>query len=178
MVTKSKSRTLTFLAVAALAAGAVSFGQAPAGPAEGRGGAIAGRGGGGGGGGGFGTGSIEGDPTPGFGRPMIDLYAAGVAGSRARGSTTLFNDVETTQMTRFEEKMAAELAVVRGAREALIAAAFAPNPDSTLIVARARALAAAELALAMKRADEFPELRDALNLSAPERMANFLPQMR
>jgi len=137
--------------------------------------APAGRGGGGGGG--FGNGGPEGDPTPGFGRPMIDLYEAGVAGSRARGSTTLFDDLETTMMTRFEEKMEQEITAVRRARVELIAATFTGQVDSANLQAKAKALADAELALAIKRANEFPALRAALGLSDPERMANFAPQM-
>jgi len=126
----------------------------------------------------FGTNAAEGDPTPGFGRPMIDLYAAGVAGSRARGSSSMFTDIETTAMTRFEEKMENELAAVRTARAAVQEITYALPVNQAEIQRRINALAAAELALALRRADEFPALSRQLQLSDPSRMANFLPQMR
>jgi glucose/arabinose dehydrogenase len=127
-----------------------------------------GRGGRGGPGGAGGRGSTG---TPGIGAPGIDLYQAGVAGTRGRGNLYLFNDLEWTAITRMEQTIEPQIAAAVGAREAMLRASLSGSPAPTELAALARSLSDAELALAEARAEAFPRLVTALRLS-PDRIQN------
>jgi len=126
-------------------------------PAAPGGGAAGGFGGFGGG-----RGSVG---TPGYGAPPIDLYEAGVAGSRGRGNLYLFNDLEWTAISRMEETIEPQIVAVERAREALLRATLTAPASQADLDAKARTLGEAELTLALARADAFPALVAQLKLN-------------
>jgi hypothetical protein len=115
-------------------------------------------------GGGAGGGRGGGSGTPGLGAPAINLYQAGVQGSRARGNLSAFTDLEWTAITRMEEQMEKEASAVAKARTALTKAVFAAKPDSADIAAKVQALADAEFVLAQARAAAFPKIKADLKI--------------
>ena len=127
-------------------------------------------GGGAGGFGGFGGGRGN-VGTPGLGAPPIDLYEAGVAGSRGRGNLYLFNDLEWTAISRMEETIEPQIVAAERAREALLLATLTVPASQADLDAKARALGEAELTLALARADAFPALVAQLRLN-PTRIRN------
>lgn len=123
---------------------------------------------------GQGFGGRGGNPgTPGLGAPAIDLYAAGVAGSRARGNSTNLNDLETTAITRMELQLVSQMNAVTAAQEALTEASYRLPVNQADLQAKAQALADAETALALARADAFPRIKAELKLTG-ERLQDFI----
>jgi hypothetical protein len=113
-------------------------------------------------GGGRGRGGLAG--TPGFALEPVQLYQA------PGGSNRAFNDVEVTALTRFDERVRAQILAQSEAAEALVAASLAVPANPATISARVQALGAAELALANARADNFRLLRAEISFS-PEQLA-------
>jgi len=111
--------------------------------------------------------------TPGLGAPAIDLYAAGVAGSRARGNSSNLNDLETTAITRMELQLVSQMNAVTAARSALTEASYRLPVNQADLQAKVQALADAESALALARADSFPRIKAELKLSG-ERLQDFI----
>ena len=124
----------------------------PIGPA--RGGGAGGRGGGGVGGG-QGAGG-----TPGLGAPLASWYIPVGGGTRA------FNDTEQTIMTRFDESMQRQVKAVNDTRSALTSGTFELPANSPALAARVIAMAEAELALALARADGFNQLKANLKITS------------
>lgn len=118
-------------------------------PAAGRGGGGQGRGG-----------------TPGLGAPATSLYTAPYRGRP-------FTDSELTMMTRFDESMEKQLQAQTDAAKALVAVSFTSPANPVVVQNRVDALGAAELALALARADNFAKLQSDLKIT-PERRAAFM----
>jgi hypothetical protein len=110
---------------------------------------------------GFGGGGVG---TPGLALPEIDLYSAVVR-------VPPLDDIERTKISRFEEAFAAELRAARVAQEELVAASLAVPTNAANIRTRAQALATAETALAIARANGWAVLRVELNVNSPDKLA-------
>ncbi len=117
--------------------------------------AAAARGGGGGGRGAAGT--------PGIGAPAQQLYIPWGGANRA------FNDIELTELTKFDESLAKEMKAQLDASKALLDAPFATGATPALLQQRASDLAQAELNLALARAANFNKLKTALKVG-PEKI--------
>jgi len=106
---------------------------------------------------------LSAEPTVG---PLVQAYG-GQGGSMNR----LLNDVELTAITRAEESYLPQVNAAVNARNELVAASLASS-SAVDIQAKARAVADAELALALRRADAFERLRSQLriDISDPARM--------
>jgi len=110
--------------------------------------------------GGFGGGNPG---TPGLALPAEDLYFGVVR-------VPPLDDLELTAVTRFEETFAAESRAVRVAEEALLAASLAVPANANDVRARVQALANAEMALALKRADGWGKLKAEIGNVTPDKM--------
>ena len=107
--------------------------------------------------------------TPGLAAPARELY------SLAGGRRPAMSDLELTAVTRMEEQVEKQIAAVTVAKAALVAATLAPARNDAAIKARNDALAEAELALALARADAFAKLQAAMKFS-PAKLAFVVQQ--
>ena len=134
--------------------------QVPAGAAPpGAAGAVAAAPGGGGRGGPPGT--------PGLALPAVSLYL------REGGGPRPFNDIELTEMVRYDETMRSQLAGYNAAYSALIDAVFTTTPNQAAIRDRANELARAEMTVALARANGFSDVYAKLKLT-PDRVPAFI----
>jgi len=101
--------------------------------------------------------------TPGISSPPIDLYSAALRRNP-------LDDLELTAVTRMEEKIEAEMKAQADAAAALLRAEFAEPSNRADIAAKVRALADAEMALALARADGFVQLRTELKDLTPAKL--------
>jgi hypothetical protein len=88
--------------------------------------------------------------TPGMAGEPLDLYTMGAG--RPKPALT---DLELKAVTRMDEQSERQIAAVATVRAAVLAAVFAPVKNDAAIKALVDALAEAELALALARADAF-----------------------
>jgi Spy/CpxP family protein refolding chaperone len=93
------------------------------------------------------------------------------------GRARPLNDIELTAITRATEQIELQMAAVDEARQALVAASLASPTDRNAVNARAQALSAAEVALAVARADAFTRVKAEMRFTDPTRivaLANML----
>jgi hypothetical protein len=107
--------------------------------------------------------------TPGLAAPARELY------SLAGGRRPALSDLELTAVTRLEEQVEKQVAAVAAAKTALLAAVFAPARNEAAIKQRNDALAEAELALALARAEAFAKFQASMRLS-PAKLAYVVQQ--
>jgi predicted nucleotidyltransferase len=149
------SRSVHAQAPAAAPAAGAAAGGAAAGAARGVGG---GRGGSG---------------TPGYGAPAINLYQTGVVGSRARGNNWMLTDLDITAIAHMEESFEVQANAVTKLRAELLKVSFDLPVNAAAISAKVEALAKAEQALAVARAEVYPKIVSELKLSG-DRQAAFV----
>jgi hypothetical protein len=108
--------------------------------------------------------------TPGLAGAPADLYS--LAGGRPRPALT---DLELTAVTRMDEESDKQAAAVLAAKNALVAVTLAATKNDAAIKARVDALAEAELALALAKADAFAKFKLTTKLS-PAKLAYVVQQ--
>jgi len=105
---------------------------------------------------------LSAEPTVG---PLVQAH-----GGQGGAMNRLLNDVELTAITRAEESYLPELNAVVKAREGIVEASLTSTPNSAQIRQRIQAIADAELALALRRADAFAKLKSDLHVTDPDKI--------
>jgi len=101
-----------------------------------------------------------------FAEPTVHAPVQAYGGGR----TVVLNDLELTAITRAEESYLPQVNAVTKARAELDAIAFQLPMNQAELTRRVNALGAAELALALSRADAFGRLRTELTITSPDKL--------
>jgi hypothetical protein len=100
--------------------------------------------------------------------PSMDNPVAGHGGNNY-GRWRSLDDMELTAITRATEQVENQMAAVSEGRDTVLAASLASPANQADVAARVRALAAAELTLALSRADAFARLKTEMRITDPDK---------
>jgi hypothetical protein len=109
------------------------------------------------------------EPTVG---PAVQAHG-GQNGARNR----LLDDIELTTITKAEETFWPQANTLTKARAELVRASLELAPNSPALVAKTKAVADAELAYALSRADAFAKVKVQLKVSSPAKLEALLRAM-